>query len=84
MQTLRKALFNKVRFCIFPKSYDFNQNEPKHFAFEKINGKWDVNRPCFAFWDALEQRIMELSELGIEGDLILFHGYDRYVVMKEI
>lgn len=78
MKTLSEAPFNKVRFCVFPKHYDYNHNEPEYFAFEKTDGKWDVNRPCFAFWDALEKRIMELQEMGIEGDLILFHGYDRW------
>lgn len=78
MQTLKSAPFNKIRFCVFPKSYDFNHNEPQYFAFEKTDGKWDVNRPCFPFWDALEKRINELMEMGIEGDLILFHGYDRW------
>ena len=28
MQTLGEAPFNKVRFCVFPKHYDFNHNEP--------------------------------------------------------
>lgn len=78
METLRKSPFNKVRMCVFPKSYDFNHNEPELFAFEKTNGKWDVNRPCFAFWDMLEQRVRELREMDIECDLILFHGYDRW------
>ena len=78
MQTLAQAPFNKLRFCVFPKSYDYNHNEPEMFAFEKTEGKWDVNRPCFAFWEALEERIRELDEMGIEGDLILFHGYDRW------
>lgn len=78
INTLSEAPFNKVRFCVFPKSYDFNQNEPEFFAFEKTDGKFDVNRPCFAFWDELENRIMQLGRMGIEGDLILFHPYDRW------
>lgn len=76
METLKTAPFNKVRFCAFPKHYDYNHNDPEHFAFEKTDGKWDVHRPCFAYWDALEERIRELDGLGIQGDLILFHPYD--------
>lgn len=76
MQTLEKAPFNKVRCCVFPKNYDFNHNEPELFAFEKTAGRWDVNRPCFAFWDAIEARILQLQKLRIETDLILFHPYD--------
>ena len=78
MDTLRKAPFNKIRFCVFPKHYDFNLNEPELFAFEKVDEKWDVDRPCFAFWDMLESRMGELDAMGIEADLILFHPYDHW------
>ena len=54
MESLKAAPFNKVRFCVFPKHYDFNHNEPPCFAFEKReDGSWDVDRPCFAFWERL-------------------------------
>lgn len=45
METLRKAPFNKVRFCVFPKHYDFNHNEPEYYPFEKRteNGMY-INR----------------------------------------
>ena len=78
MKTLSEAPFNKVRFCVFPKSYDFNQNDPQFYAFEKTDGKFDVHKPCFAFWEELEMRIAQLGSMGIEGDLILFHPYDRW------
>lgn len=77
-ESLEKAPFNKIRFCVFPKHYDFNHNEPRLFAFEKTDGKWDVNKPCFAFWDMLEEQIARMNEMGIEGDLILFHPYDHW------
>lgn len=77
METLKTAPFNKVRFCMFPKHYDYNHNDPEYFAFEKTaDGKWDVHHPCYAYWDALEQRIGQLGEMGIQGDVILFHPYD--------
>lgn len=79
MDSLSKAPFNKIRFCVFPKSYDYNHNEPQRYAFEKdADGNWDVHSPCLAFWDALEDRIRELDRMGIEADLILFHPYDRW------
>lgn len=79
MDTLSAAPFNKVRMCVFPKSYDFNKNEPDYYAFEKAaDGSWDVSRPCFAFWDALEGHIKRLGQMGIQVDLILFHPYDRW------
>lgn len=78
METLKAAPFNKARFCVFPKDYDFNHNDPKLYPFEKKDDKWDVHRPVFAYWDALEERIRELDAMGIQGDLILFHPYDRW------
>ena len=39
---------------------------------------WDVNRPCYPFWDAFEEKIARLADMGIEVDLILFHPYDRW------
>ncbi|MDE6974275.1 MAG: DUF5060 domain-containing protein [Lachnospiraceae bacterium] len=78
METLKKAPFNKVRFCVFPKHYDFNHNDPEFYPFEQTDGKWEVHKPVPAYWDALERRIKELSDMGIEGDLILFHPYDRW------
>ena len=79
MESLKKAPFNKVRHCVFPKSYEFNQNEPPCYAFEKdADGNWDVNRPVYRFWERLEKAILELADMGIESDLILFHPYDRW------
>ena len=78
METLRKAPFNKVRFCVFPKHYDFNHNDPDFYPFEKTGEKWDVHKPVPQYWDALEARIRELDACGIQGDLILFHPYDRW------
>lgn len=79
MESLKAAPFNKIRFCVFPKHYDFNHNEPPFYAFEKKqDGGWDVTRPCFAFWDRLETVLVQLGKMGIQGDLILFHPYDRW------
>lgn len=78
-QTLEKTPFNKLRHCIFPKSYDFNHNDPKLYPFEKNeNGKWDVNRPCFEFWQNFENIVKRLGYLGIQSDIILMHSYDRW------
>ena len=82
LETLRISPFNKLRFCVFPKHYDFNKREPEIFAFEKKNNKWDVNKPCMAFWEAFEKRILQLADLGIEADIILFHPYDRWGFMN--
>ncbi|MCM1220283.1 MAG: DUF5060 domain-containing protein [Lachnospiraceae bacterium] len=83
MESLRNAPFNKVRFCVFPKHYDYNHNEPQDYAFEKKeDGSWDVNQPCFAFWNRLDEIILQMGEMGIQADLILFHPYDRWGFSK--
>lgn len=51
-------------------------------AAEDISDIWDVNRPCFAFWDAFEEKIERLNQMGIQVDLILFHPYDRWGFSK--
>lgn len=80
MESLKAAPFNKVRFCVFPKHYDFNHNEPPVYAFEKKEdgSGWDVTRPCFAFWERLEKVLVQMGKIGIQADLILFHPYDRW------
>lgn len=76
METLSHAPFNKIRFCVFPKHYDYNHNEPELFPFERDGDGWNVDHPVPAFWDHLELRLLQLDEMGIQADLILFHPYD--------
>ncbi len=46
METLKKAPFNKVRMCVFPKDYRYNKNDPAFFPFAKReDGSWDVTHP---------------------------------------
>ena len=78
LNSLSQSPFNKVRMCVFPKHYKYNDNEPEYYAFEKEDGQWDVKRPCLKFWDHLEKVIQQLHVLGIEVDLILLHPYDRW------
>lgn len=79
LKTLAATPFNKIRFCTFPKAYAYNRNEPERFAFvRKADGKFDFTRPDVEFWRHLEKRILDLQQLGIEADLILWHPYDRW------
>ena len=79
LETLAASPFNKIRFCVFPKAYTYNQNEPELFAFcRKADGKFDFDRPDPPFWRHLEGRILDLQRLGIQADLILWHPYDRW------
>lgn len=34
LETLEHTAFNKIRFCIFPKHYDFNTGEPRSYPYE--------------------------------------------------
>lgn len=81
-ETLAQAPFNKVRMCVFPKHYEYNDNEPPCYAFKKTDGKWDVNKPDPVFWNRLESHIARLDGLGIQCDLILFHPYDNWGFSK--
>jgi hypothetical protein len=83
LETLKKAPFNKMRMCVFPKDYSYNKNEPKYYPFEGtplIN--WDYSRFNPEFFRHFEQRVRDLRELGIEADIILFHPYDRWDFAK--
>lgn len=83
IQTLLESPFDKVRTCMFPKHYVFNENEPEQFAFERReDGSFDFDRPCFSFWDDFEKMIHTLGEHGMEVDLILFHPYDHWGFSK--
>ena len=83
LETLKTAPFNKMRMCVFPKSYAFNKNEPQFYPFPRDNaGRNDFTRFDPKFFHHLEERVSQLSDLGIEADLILFHPYDRWGYAK--
>jgi len=79
LETLKRAPFNKMRMCVFPKDYLFNKNEPEFYPFERdAAGGWDWTRFNPACFRHLERRVGDLLALGIEADIILFHPYDRW------
>jgi hypothetical protein len=42
LATLKDAPFNKMRMCVFPKRYAFNNNEPPCYPFEgEVKRAWD-------------------------------------------
>lgn len=86
LETLRQARFNKIRFCVFPKDYIYNENDPLYPVFEKgADGKEDFDRPNPVMFRHFEQQVGALRDIGVEADIILFHPYDRwgYVAMGE-
>jgi hypothetical protein len=81
-QTLKtlseEPYFNKMRMCVFPKYWSFYiDEEPEYYPYEGIPGEFDLSRFNPVFFRELEHRILEMQELGIEVDLILFHPYDE-------
>lgn len=78
LKTLSESPFNKIRFCIFPKWYAYNKNEPLLYPFEGTSpSAWDFTRFNPVFFRHFEKCIQQLGDLGIEADIILFHPYDK-------
>ena len=79
LNTLAKSPFNKVRFLVFPKWMIFNHVEPPRFPYVKAaDGGFDLDRFDPEFFAHYEARLKDLQALGIEGDIILFHPYDKW------
>ncbi|MBD3267192.1 DUF5060 domain-containing protein [bacterium] len=80
LKTLANAPFNKIRMCVFPKSYRYgNKTEPWAYAYQDIN---DFDRPNYTFFQNFDKRIQQLMDLGIQADVILFHPYDKWGYSK--
>jgi hypothetical protein len=76
LKTLAGSPFNKVRFCVFPKRYSWNTNEPPMYPFEGTPRNFDTTRFNPTFFQHFERRVQDLQKLGIEADIILLHPYD--------
>ena len=74
LATLKEAPFNKMRMCVFPKDYIYNENEPVYYPFARDdagNHNYDRFDPeCFRHF---EQSVGDLLALGIEADIIIWH-----------
>ena len=78
IETLKSGPFNKIRMCVFPKTYKYgNDTEPWQYAFKRENGENDYSQPNFDFFQNFDLRIKQLLALGIQADVILFHPYDE-------
>ena len=79
LATLQASPFNKIRMCVFPKAYAYNNNPPERFPYAgKPLKDWDFQRFNPDFWKHFEMRIAQLRDMGIEADIIIFHPYDRW------
>jgi hypothetical protein len=82
LKTLASSPFNKIRFCVFPKRYTWNTNEPILYPFASKDNfatttNWDFTHFNSKYFQHFEQRVADLQKLGIEADIILFHPYDE-------
>jgi hypothetical protein len=78
LQTLAASPFNKLRMTVFPKHYEWNNNEPLLYPYSGTPPRiWDLKRFNPEFFQNLEHRVQQLGDLGIEADIILFHPYDK-------
>jgi hypothetical protein len=92
LRTLAEAPFTKIRMCVFPKHYRYNEVEPERYPFKLLKmgdhrwqGKFEMQGFAFdfdvfdpAYFRHLERRINDLAAIGVEADLIIFHPYDRW------
>jgi Domain of unknown function (DUF5605)/Domain of unknown function (DUF5060)/Protein of unknown function (DUF4038) len=79
LAVLEQSPFNKIRMCVFPKAYIYNEGEPPSHAFVQLpDGAMDLSRFNPEFFRRLEDRVADLARIGVEADLILFHPYDRW------
>lgn len=83
IETLKHSPFNKIRMCVFPKSYRYgNDTEPWMYPYKREGEENDLTRPEFKFFQNFDQRVKELMEMGIQADVILFHPYDSWGYSK--
>lgn len=81
IETLRVNSFNKVRVLAVPPYKDKYINGPDKltiFPFEGTNkDNWDFSKFNPEYFKNLDKCMIQLKELGIETDLILFRPYDK-------
>jgi len=79
LKTLSMSPFTKIRFCLFPKWYEFNRVDPGLYPYVEVAPrKFDFDRFDPRFFHHVESQLRALQNLGIEADIILFHPYDRW------
>lgn len=79
LESLEASPFNKIRMCVFPKFYSYNNKDPESYAFiGNPEDGFDYTRFDNSFFNNLERRIRELDDIGVQADIILLHPYDRW------
>ena len=76
LRTLAASPFNKIRMCVLPRNEPESRPESLPFAGTPP-APFDFSRFNPVFFQHLEKRIGQLSDMGIQADLILFHPYGK-------
>jgi hypothetical protein len=79
LKTLATAPFNKARMLIFPQQNPFRKSfPPTRWPFAGTPPRnWDFTRFNPEFFRHYERRLVQLRDLGVEADLILFNPYGK-------
>jgi hypothetical protein len=81
IEALKTSPFNKARFLAVPPYKDRYINGPNKltlFPFEGNNkDNWDFSKFNPEYFKNLDACVLELKNLGIEADIILFRPYDK-------
>lgn len=78
LKALKDSPFNKIRMCLFPKFYIYNESDPPVWPFPREGTVNDYTHFNPEYFRRIETRIGQLRDIGVEADLILFHPYDRW------
>lgn len=74
---LGKGYFNKIRMCVFPKHYLYNEDEPDIYPFVGTPGNFHYDTPNVKLFQRLDACVARLNDMDIQADIILFHPYDK-------
>jgi len=81
IETLKSSPFNKARFLVVPpwrKEYVEGPYALDYFPFEGTSKEnWDFSKFNPVYFQRLEQCVLQLRDIGIQADLILFRPYDK-------
>lgn len=80
LETLSTSPFNKVRMLVFPMYMaEYSSKEPQRYPFPRSRkGENDFSEFNVDFFQHLEQCVINLMNLGIQADIILFHPRDKW------
>jgi Domain of unknown function (DUF5605)/Domain of unknown function (DUF5060)/Protein of unknown function (DUF4038) len=76
LATLKSSPFNRIRMMVTPITYAYD-NIPHFFPFEENRDEsWIYEKFDPRYFQAIEKRVMQLRDMGIQAELILLHSRD--------